>query len=295
MHNKSIIPALCMLAIVQFSSAQKVIQLYNGAPPGSESWNWQEKELFSPMITTEVVYNVARPSLTLFRPDSVPANGTAVIICPGGGFRFLSINSEGNDVAKWLVKKGVTCFVLKYRLVHVQSDDPVKEMFAGLNEHKKFDEENRKLIPLAITDARTVIAYVRAHAAEFGISSNRIGIVGFSAGGTVTESSAFNYDSSNRPDFVAPIYAYVPADQNIDAPKDAPPMFLAVASDDQLHLVPNSLSLYNKWEDANKSVELHIYAKGGHGFGMRVQHLSSDTWIDRFGDWMNQLGLLKSK
>ncbi len=292
MRSKLIITTLFIFASY-FPNAQKLIQLYNGTAPGSEGWTWQEKEYFSTTINTEVVYNVVHPSLTVFRPDSVPANGTALIICPGGGFRFLSINSEGNDVAKWLIKKGVTCFVLRYRVVHVASDDPVKEMFAGISEQKKFNEENKVLIPLAVSDARNALAYVRSHAAEYGIATNRIGIVGFSAGGTVTESSAFNYDSTNRPDFVAPIYAYVPPDQNTDVPKDAPPMFLTVASDDQLHLVPGSLTLYNKWEAANKSVELHVYAKGGHGFGMRVQHLNSDTWIDRFGDWLNQLGYLK--
>jgi acetyl esterase/lipase len=294
MKSKLIIVVFFVL-IVRVPFAQKTIELYNGAAPGSADWTWQEKNYSSKMIGMDVVYNVSHPSLTVYRPDSVPANGTAVIICPGGGFRFLSINSEGNDAAKWLAKKGVTCFVLRYRLVHVLADDPVKVMFDGIREQKQFNEENISLIPLAIADARTAIAYVRSHAAEYGVAVNRIGIMGFSAGGTITESAAFNYDSSNRPDFVAPIYAYVPDGQNTDAPKDAPPMFLAVASDDQLHLVPNSLTLYTKWEAANRPVELHVYARGGHGFGMRVQHLTSDTWIDRFGDWLSQLGYLKSK
>jgi acetyl esterase/lipase len=292
MKLKSIITASFILLLIHFSNAQKVIQLYNGAAPGSENWNWQEKEDSSAMIMTRVVWNVVHPSLTVFRPDPAIANGTAVIICPGGGFRFLSINTEGNDAARWLVKKGVTCFVLRYRLVHVEGD-AVKAFFSGMNDPKTFDEENSKLIPLAVADTRTALAYVRSHADELGVKKNKIGIIGFSAGGTMAESSAFDYDSTNRPDFVAPIYAYVPSTQNTDVAKDAPPMFLAVASDDQLHLVPNSLLLYNKWEAANKPVELHVYAKGGHGFGMRVQHLTSDTWIDRFGDWLNQLGYLK--
>jgi acetyl esterase/lipase len=292
MKQKFIITAL-IIFVAHFSNAQKVIQLYNGAAPGSETWNWQEKEDSSKMIMTRVVWNVVHPSLTVFRPDPAMANGTAIIICPGGGFRFLSINSEGNDVAKWLVKKGVTCFVLKYRLVHVEGD-AVQAMFSGINSTPKtFDEENSKLIPLAVADTRAALAYVRKHADELGVKKNKIGIVGFSAGGTMAESTAFDYDSTDRPDFVAPIYAYVPAGQNTDVAKDAPPMFLAVASDDQLHLVPNSLLLYNKWEAANKPVELHVYAKGGHGFGMRVQHLNSDTWVDRFGDWLGQLGFLK--
>lgn len=292
MKIKAILAAWLILLMVQPVNAQKIINLN---ATGSESWNWQEKEFFSPIFNTEIVYNVTHPTLTVFRPDSVPANGTAVIICPGGGFHTLSINSEGVDVAKWLNKKGVTCFVLKYRLVHSLTDDPVKELMAGMSDRKKFDEDNASVVPLAITDAREAITYVRRHADELGILQNRIGIIGFSAGGTLAESAVFNYTSDNRPDFVAPIYAYVPPDQNMDVAKDAPPMFLAAASDDQLHLVPGSLTLYNKWLAADKSVELHLYAKGGHGFGMHKQHLTSDTWIERFGDWLNQQGLLKSK
>jgi acetyl esterase/lipase len=292
MKQKFLLGVMLMVGI-HFSYGQKVIQLYDGAAPGSADWNWQEKEYFSTMINTEVVYNVVHPSMTVYLPDSGLAYGTAVIICPGGGFRFLSINSEGNDVAKWLTKKGVTCFVLKYRIVHVTTDNPVQAMFSGLNDPKKFDEENLKLLPLAIADTRAAIAYLRSHADQWGLLKNKIGILGFSAGGTMAESSAFGYTPDDRPDFVAPIYAYVPAGQNTEVAKDAPPMFLAAASDDQLHLVPSSLTLYSAWQAASKSVELHLYAKGGHGFGMRIQHLSSDTWIDRFGEWLGQQGFLK--
>ncbi|HLX91554.1 MAG TPA: alpha/beta hydrolase [Puia sp.] len=289
---KLVVTSLLLLQVFRASS-QQVIQLYQGAAPGSENWNWQEKDYFSPIFNTEIVYNVVHPSMAVFKPDSMPSNGTAVVICPGGGFITLSINSEGNDVAKWLTKRGVTCFVLRYRLVHALTDDPVKEMMSGLSDPKKFDSMTSKVIPLGISDARNAIAWVRAHAGDYGIDKNKIGIVGFSAGGTMAESTVFEYTPENRPDFVGPIYAYVPPQQKLDVPKDAPPMFLAAASDDQLHLVPSSLLLYNTWQGAGKSVELHLYARGGHGFGMRVQHLNSDTWIDRFGDWLGQLGYLK--
>src|SRR5881392_4453073 len=112
-----------LLIISSFAHAQqKVIQLYNGAAPGSEKWNWEEKENNKNMWSTKVVYNVSHPTLTVFTPDASVANGTAVIICPGGAFHALSINSEGSEVAKWLNKKGVTAFVLKYRLVHSLTD-----------------------------------------------------------------------------------------------------------------------------------------------------------------------------
>ncbi len=231
--------------------------------------------------------------LTVFTPDPSVANGTAIVICPGGGFHLLSINSEGIDVANWLVKKGVTCFVLKYRVMHSVTGNPAQEMMNMINNHEA-EEQIKNVIMMAISDGRTALAYVRKHAGEFKISPDKIGIIGFSAGGTVAASSAFNYTPDNKPDFVAPVYAFMPDSLQTNVPADAPPMFLAAASDDQLGLAPNSVSLYNHWLAAKHPVELHMYVKGGHGFGMRVQHLPTDEWIDRFGDWLNVEGFLKT-
>jgi acetyl esterase/lipase/lysophospholipase L1-like esterase len=288
---KSKITALLLL-IVSIGNAQKVIPLYTGKATGSESWIWNEKEMFSDMIQTQVVYNVSEPTLTLYAPPAASANGTVVIIAPGGGFHFLSINSEGVDVAKWLNAKGITAFVLKYRLVKIETDDPVKEAFGGMNDRKKFDEENEKLIPLAIRDGSEAIKFVRSHAVEYGLNPKRIGIMGFSAGGTVTTGSLLNYSAESRPDFAAPIYPYMGVFKDLVVPQDAPPIFIAAASDDQLGLAPHSIELYSKWIDAGKSAELHMYLKGGHGFGMRKQNLPTDMWIDRFGDWLEVQGLL---
>ena len=271
---------------------QKVIRLYDGAAPGSESWNWNEAENDKNMWQTKVVYNVTTPTLNVFLPEADKANGTAVIICPGGAFYALSINSEGYDVAKWLVKKGVTCFVLKYRLVHSLTDDPTAEVMKLMGK-PEFEEQTNKVIPLCIADGKAAIAYVRKHAAEYTISPDRIGIMGFSAGGTVTAAAAFNYTKENRPDFVAPVYPFFPSAMYVTVCNDAPPMFIAAASDDQLNLAPHSADLYNKWLASKKPVELHIYSKGGHGFGMRTQNLPSDKWIERFEDWLNVQGLLK--
>jgi acetyl esterase/lipase len=267
-----------------------VIPLYPGKAPGSESWTWKEKEMYSEIWQTQVVYNVSEPTLTVYMPPPATANGTAVIIAPGGGFQALSINSEGIDVARWLNAKGVTTFVLKYRLNHTSADDPVKEMMAA--DRKKRDENNAKLIPMAIADGREAVKYVRTHAAEFGIDPKRIGLMGFSAGGTVAAGTAYTYTSESRPDFVAPVYAYTGTLKESVVPSDAPPIYLVAATDDQLGLAPHSIELYNKWIAAGKPAELHMYAKGGHGFGMRRQNLPSDTWIDRFGDWLEAEGLL---
>ena len=217
---------------------QKVIQLYNGAAPGSENWNWDEKfqDSSKNIFKTDIIYDVSKPTLTVYAPDPSVANGTAIIICPGGGFHLLSINSEGINVANWLVKKGVTCFVLKYRLIHSLTGNPVQDMMNMINNHEAANDETTKVIMMAISDGHNAVGYVRKHASEYKISPDKIGIIGFSAGGTVAASSAFNYTADNKPDFVAPIYAFMPDSLQTNIPADAPPMFLAAASDDQLGL-----------------------------------------------------------
>jgi acetyl esterase/lipase len=211
----------------------------------------------------------------------------------------LSINSEGMDVAKWLNGKGVAAFVLKYRLVHMDTDDPVGTLMKKMGEFmqsgssKKLDEENDSVVTMAVADGLKAIEYVRSHAAEYKINSSRIGFMGFSAGGTVTMGTVFNYTAANKPDFAAPIYPYMNALKKQDIPADAPPLFICAASDDQLGLAPHSSNLYNAWIAAKKPAELHMYERGGHGFGMRKQNLPTDAWIERFGDWLELHGLLK--
>ena len=284
---------LCLCILIAGSlGAQEVIHLYPGASPGSEDSNYPEKQYFSKVWNTEVVTNVTQPTLTLYKPDPTLANGTSIVICPGGGFMALSINSEGIDVAKWLAAKGVTAFVLKYRLAHT-GEDATQEFMDAFRDQRKFGEMLAKVLPLSIADGLAAVTYVRKHAADWGISPDRVGIIGFSAGGTVTAAVGFHYTAESRPAFVAPIYAGASGMKDSIVPADAPPMFLAAATDDQLHLAPDTIQLYGQWAAAHKPVELHMYAKGGHGFGMRQQGFPSDHWIDRFGDWLASQGLLK--
>jgi acetyl esterase/lipase len=220
------------------------------------------------------------------------SNGTAVVICPGGGFMALSITSEGTDVAKYLAAKGVTALVLKYRLAHT-GEDATQEFAAMFADKQKFRELLGKVVPLAVADGLAAVTYVREHSSDWGVSPDRVGIIGFSAGGTVTAGVAFHFKPNGRPAFVAPIYAGAKMFEDDPVPMDAPPMFVAAATDDQLGLAPDSVTLYKTWTGAHKSAELHMYAKGGHGFGMRKQNLPSDQWIDRFADWLGLQGWLK--
>jgi acetyl esterase/lipase len=252
------------------------------------------------------IRNVVRPTLTVFLPESAQANGTAVIVCPGGGFHFLSWEDEGIEVAEWLRARGVAAFVLKYRLMDTGATEAdfqktlqlsmmkaVAEALkvAGSGKHPALPESVRKISELAVADGRQAIKVVREHAAEWGIKPDRIGIIGFSAGGFVTTGVATEYDAASRPNFAAPIYG--PVYNKVKVPRDAPPLFICCASDDALVQPEDSLGLYSSWKAAGKSAELHIYAKGNHGFGVSKQGLPVDGWIDRFGDWLGQQGLLK--
>lgn len=284
---------LTLFLVAQTGNTQQVVSLYNGKAPGTEKWTWTEKAKYYSMMQDTIVYNVSQPTLTVYLPDSSVANGTAVIICPGGAFHQLSIGSEGSWVAKWLNKKGVTAFVLRYRLVRSLTDDPVTETFSKMNDKAKLDKENDSVVTMAIADGKKAIEYVRTHAPEYHINPKRIGIMGFSAGGTVTMGVGYTYNESNRPDFLAPVYFYRNALGPQSVPKDAPPIFICAASDDQLGFATHSSNLYNEWLAAGKSAELHMFSKGGHGFGMHRQGLPSDKWIESFGEWLNVLGLLK--
>src|SRR5690606_11552186 len=165
---------------------------------------------------------------------------------PGGAFHALSIDSEGFHVAEWLAKKGVTCFVLKYRLARSFTTEPTTEVMRKWGS-EEFDKAVNAVIPMAISDGRTAIEYVRKHAREFDVLPNRDGIMGFSAGGTVAAGSLFDYSHSNRPDFCAPVYPFFPKEMIGEIKKDAPPLFVLAATNDGLGLAPHSADLYSAW------------------------------------------------
>jgi lysophospholipase L1-like esterase/dienelactone hydrolase len=284
MTIKHLYTLLLSVLLTTALSAQQVIRLYKGAAPGSENWNWPEKT-----FNTDMVYNVSTPTLTAFLPDPAIATGTAVIIA-GGAFHILAMQHEGFDVAQWLAAKGVAAFVLKYRLVKCETEDPGTEVGAKMADIKKFDADNAPVVALAMQDGLAAVQYVRTHAQTMHIVPNQIGFMGFSAGATITMSVVNNANDANRPNFVVPVYAYETAIIGSEVPAAKTPIFIVAASDDQLGFAPHSVRIYNKWQAASQPAEIHIYERGGHGFGMKKQNIPTDTWISRFMDWLRLQG-----
>lgn len=252
----------------------------------------QEQELTFGEPPVRVVRNIENPTLTAFLPEPSHSTGTAVIVAPGGAFIILAIAHEGEDVARWLSDRGIAAFVLRYRLAPTPRDDA---QFRALRARQLQDPTLLTTViksqaPIAISDSRDAIALVRKRAAEWGIAADHIGIIGFSAGGAVATGSATSYDASNRPDFVASIYGGS-ADVNLSS--DAPPAFIAATSDDPVVPASTSVQLYSKWRATGRPAELHIYVKGGHGFGMNHQGLPSDHWIDQFYCWLTAEGFVR--
>lgn len=267
------------------------IKLYSGHAPGSERWTWQEEMNNNNSMNVMTVFNVVHPSLTVHLPDPSAANGTAIVICPGGGFHFLAIDHEGNNIAKELVKKGITVFVLKYRLVHVLTNNPFDEMI-NTADMKAWDDQAMPIIPLAIDDGRKALAYVRLNASQFNLNPEHIGIMGFSAGGMVAATTAFGYDSLNRPSFVAPIYGDLPESRLGTVLADAPPLFVACSQDDEFGFASHAINIYNKWYQAKRPVEMHLFTRGGHGFGAGNVGTTTYRWIDQFTAWLKMMKLI---
>lgn len=269
-----------------------IIPLWPDGAPGSEDWTHQEQAYYSPPpLGFNQVRNVVVPTLTAYFPQNWQPGSTAIIICPGGGFHALAIDHEGNEVARWFQARGVAAFVLKYRLVQTleKQEDFEREsaiLFADLNRVK---EATRAIIPLAVADGQQALKVVRANATEWNIAPDRIGIMGFSAGGRVTLGAALEFDAASRPAFAAPIYGALW--EEIKVPADAPPLFIAVANDDSIAAEP-CLQLFSAWRSANRPVEMHVYSTGGHGFGMKKQGKPSDHWLELLGDWLRLQGFM---
>jgi acetyl esterase/lipase len=303
---KKIVFLLLALPSMVKLSAQEIIPLYEkGIPNSKPITNREKSEMGADSILR--ISKVSEPTLLVFLPPKEKANGTAVIICPGGGYSILAASHEGTDVAKVFNEWGVTAFVLKYRL----PDDSTMEQ--------------KEIGPLQ--DAQRAIQLVRMDAKKWGIDKNKIGIMGFSAGGHLASTAgthfnhaviANNNNISLRPDFMVLLYPVIsftdslahmgsrtnligknPTPEKINyysnelqVTKQTPPTFLVHAKDDGGVKVQNSISFYDALQKNGVSSEIHLYEKGGHGFGMHNK-TSTDQWMDWLQTWMKKNGWAK--
>ena len=268
-----------------------VIPLWPDGVPDTAAWTQvEQEERMPPPADFRIVRNVTQPSLTVFLPEPSRANGTGVIVAPGGGLQILAVEHEGTEVAQWLNERGVAAFMLKYRVIETPATAEERAREAqNTDTIERLKQLRRDHGPIATADGQEAVKIVRARAAEWGLNPERIGMMGFSAGGFVSASVALANEPSSRLAFVAPIYGALW--QDITIPADAPPFFTAVASDDGIAVEP-CVRLHEAWRKAGRSAEIHVYAQGGHGFGMRKQGLPCDGWIDRFGEWLGSLGMM---
>lgn len=276
-----------MLWLSTYVHSQVVIELTSTPASPEMTWVGEERTQTSPWDNLPIISNVSSPSLIAYLPEADKANGTALIIAPGGGFHTLSIDNEGRYVAQWCIEHGIAAFVLKYRLIPT-GENPSQEFMAKFQQGQ---EEMFKVmapyIELANADGLAAIAHVREKAEKYGVKPDQIGIIGFSAGGTVAAAAGLEYtDDSNRPDFIAPIYAAMNVLDIQKLPKKPMPLFMAVSGDDFFGFQNQSIDIYKSWNAAKLPAELHIYEKGNHGFGMKEQGLPSDEWINAFGAWL---------
>jgi acetyl esterase/lipase len=296
---------VCLVAVWPATAAEppKVVDLWPGKPPGDAGITGQEKFIELKIggkpyevggKPTQWITNVTRPTLTIYRP--APENDTrvAMLICPGGGYHNLGWDVEGEEVAAWLNSIGVTGIILKYRCPRrpgdVQGEPP-----AG-----------------PLKDAQRAVSLVRSNARDWGVDSAKIGIVGFSAGGHLAGATATNFEKrtydpvddvdkvSCRPDFAIMLYSgYFKVKDGlsptIQTPAGIPPLLLVHCSDDPISDVEHSVTMYLAMKRAGAPVEMHVYATGGHGFGVRKVDHPCATWTLRCTDWLKSRGFLDNK
>jgi len=317
MRTKQVFRAAGVILLLTWGAAaqQQTIKIWPGVAPGSE--NWSEPETVMKGGDTDRVANVVTPTLIAYLPEKSKATGTGIIIAPGGGFSYLAIDKEGHRVASWLQERGIAGFVLKYRVRQMAAADiaafqarraggnvggrgtPAAGGRAGTPANagapagaaggagRSMDDAGQ----YGIADGIQALKVLRQRAAEFGLSPDRIGIVGFSAGAMVTSGVLLQQDASSRPSFAAPIYGG-PFGAVPTIPQNLPPVFLAWAQDDTTAGVACA-RFYAALTAAGSNPEVHIYRAGGHGFGMAKQGTTSDHWIDQFYYWLEVQGLTK--
>ena len=229
--------------------------------------------------------NISIPTIQVFLPKGNLNTKTAMIVCPGGGMRANAIHHEGFDVAKALNERGIAAFVLKYRLVPIH--------LIGKNEGLDHPySKEKKQLAYGHLDALNAIAHARVNALKYEINPEKIGIMGFSAGGAVIMEATYKSSKKNRPNFIAPIYPWMNIVDNQEPPAYGPPIFIVCTTEDAFKLAIPSAKIYTDWAEKNYISELHLYHHGKHGFGMRKTNYPVDNWFDNMVDWIDAIGML---
>jgi acetyl esterase/lipase len=256
----------------------ETVRIWPGAAPGTESWTQKERIIRNTPVGT-VVLNVATPTLTAYLPARANATGTGIIIAPGGACVALAISAEAYDVARRLQANGIAAFVLKYRIPEKKGEGIPKDLDMDV------------ACKYGIADGIEAVKVVRQRAAHWGVAPNRIGFMGFSAGGMIASGAVLQSDVAARPNFAALIYG-APFGVMPTIPAKLPPIFMAWAQDDTVALGPVE-KFYEALLVAGNRPEAHIFDSGGHGFGVKMQGTTSDHWIDEFYYWLHAHGWMR--
>ncbi|QIL91268.1 alpha/beta hydrolase [Microbulbifer sp. SH-1] len=266
----------------------KIIEIWPSGAPGAENWSGREETTTETLPAGKVILkrNVSTPTLTVFPAATEKRNNTSMLVLPGGAFGALAWDVEGTEIAQWLSERGITAFLLKYRVKSwpVSAGDNVP---MSLDDLIKILEPGRKI---AVADATQAIKVIRENSDTLEIDRNKVGMIGFSAGAVTTMGVLLESPRKNQPDFAAPIYGMTMISGT--PAKDAPPIFIVAAQDDSTIPVQSSIEIFELWNDINRPSALHIYETGGHGFGMRPQGMPIDSWPQEFESWLRSQGLI---
>lgn len=230
--------------------------------------------------------NISEPEMDLYKAQGNSITDKTMIICPGGGLFFSAYEKEGVKLAKKLASNGITAIVMKYRTYPRKGS--VIDWAGTLWDKPQMAIDSAKIIlPYSTKDALMAIELMREKAAKYNINPNKIGLMGFSAGGAVTMEAAYNSNSKNQPNFIAPIYPWMDIVEGQKVPSNKPPAFITCANNDEFREIPtSSVQIYQDWIQAGAKVELHMFSEGGHGFGMNKINSPVDRWSQLLIDWI---------
>ncbi|WP_338356427.1 alpha/beta hydrolase [Yeosuana marina] len=302
--KKGVLTIFLTFTMLNCLAQYEIVPLWDGVVPNSQKSD--EEEIITNTDSKRISL-VQNPTLEVYLPTKRNATGQAVIVCPGGGYHYLTYDFEGTDIAKWCNSKGIAAFVLKYRLPNSKS---IKISYEA-----------------PLQDAQRAIRIIRSQAEKWNVNPNKIGVIGFSAGGHLASTLGTQFDTPNhfketaidtisaRPDFMVLIYPVVTMkldythkgsrtnllgenpskdlvnqfSNELEVTKNTPPTFIVHAEDDHSVPVENSLQLYKALKDNGAITEMHLYPYGGHGFGLALGRGRLEHWTDRLYEWLQSL------